>query len=150
LLTLAGIMACTTCGLCSALILQPVILTRLHEAELRPVMERYFAVIQQANRTLDTSQLEEVMTAPLAHGVDRTIAPEIGIRNYYELRIDEFRVDEYSPDRASLFVSAARVRPYHIEPNGDRVPFPDGSEPSLYTLTKVKGVWIVSGIDSAR
>ncbi len=121
------------------------ILTLQHEAELRPVMERYLKTVQNAYNTLDVSHLSDIMTDDVAQRWIGAIRPEAGVYRDGTLTLQRFEVEEYSASRAVVKVTELYSNDHNFDSKtGETTTFRDHSETDSYTLIKVNGVWKVS------
>jgi hypothetical protein len=125
-----------------------------HQEELKAAYERYLRTIQEAELTLDTSRLSEVVTGELLEstvaGIERQKAdfPKL-ISNDFE--IVSFRVLDYNPPRATIEVGE-NYRYFNqnaITGERDYGPSPDRWICHLFrvTLVQEEGTWKVLSLD---
>lgn len=129
----------------------PSSLTAQKANELRPVMERYFQVLEKAYQTLDRSELTTIATNGELVELDGWVQDRGDIPLYIEIKIRSFNVVEYSTEKAKVFVSTQRTNAYEIDSQtGQRTFFADEYDGIFYTLVKDDGVWKVSGGETLR
>ncbi|CAG0946227.1 hypothetical protein ANRL1_02852 [Anaerolineae bacterium] len=151
---ISGVALC--CILIGITVLQnteiPENLTREHGAEFRAAMERYFTVVQKAYGTTDTSELEleTVMTQAEAEAMRSVLGDSTTAlyNRFYDFAITNFRVYEYSPTRAKVYVVKRTMNGYDVEiKTGKRTALYDNTVGVFYTLLKIDDTWKVSNIE---
>jgi hypothetical protein len=131
-------------------------LTRDHGAQLRPAMERYLTVDQRAHSTTTNtskSELEAVMTQGEAEAMWTSVGDSTNrlYNTFYDFTIINFRVYEYSPTRAKVYVVKKTTNGYSVDlKTGERMALIDSTTGTFYTLLKIDDTWKVSDIEVPR
>lgn len=109
-------------------------------------MEHYLATVQNAYATLDVSHLSDVMTDNVIQYWVYMISPEAGVYHNSSVTILDFKVNEYSANHAVVTATVLDSNNRHVDSKtGQTETFSDSRETGFYTLSKINGVWKVSG-----